>query len=97
MTPEATIPSEDDFQSAVVSALRLRLEAHVQSGVQYAILEPFGLDAAILVKSPLDTALRLIEFKAYAGQRPGGIGFGNQEGKVLRLICSCCRIPSCPR
>lgn len=81
MTSEPTMSSEDDFQSAVLSVLRLRLEAHAQTGVQYAILEPFGLDAAILIKSPSDTAVRLIEFKAYSGQRPGGIGFGNQKGE----------------
>lgn len=33
------------------------------------------------MQSPVETAFRFIEFKAYAGQRPGGIGFGDQKGR----------------
>ena len=81
MTPEPGISSEAGFQAAVLSALRLRLESRDSPIVKYSMLEKFGLDVAILVQSQVNTTLRFIEFKAYAGQRSGGVGFGDQRGR----------------
>lgn len=81
MTSEPTIASESDFQSAVLSALRGRLECSAKDGGRCTVLEPFGLDVAILVKSPSGTTLRLVEFKAYAGQRLDSVGFGDRKGE----------------
>lgn len=80
-TAEPTITSESDFQSAVLSLVRSRLEDHAHAEIRHAILERFALDAAILVTSPRGTGLRLIEFKVYTAQRPGGVGFGTSTGE----------------
>lgn len=81
LTPEPTISSESEFQSSVLSALRSRLETQGRADLQYAVLERFGLDTAILVSCRLSTVIRFVEFKAYAGQRPGGVGFGSPKGE----------------
>lgn len=80
MTPEPKMSSEGDFQSAVLSALKHRWERRSQGNVSCVVLQPFGLDVAILVTSLLGTAFRFIEFKVYTAQRPGGVGFGDQRG-----------------
>lgn len=77
---EPSITSEEGFQKAVLEEVRHRLAACDVRCV--ALLESFGLDAALLLRSPsCTTELRLIEFKVFNAQRPGGIGFGNGSGR----------------
>ncbi|MBI2524440.1 MAG: hypothetical protein HYY95_25310 [Candidatus Rokubacteria bacterium] len=79
-TVDPAVASEADFQAATVSGIRLRLEASAAGPLRYAILEPFALDVGVLVAPSPGTPLRLIEFKAFAGHRAGGIGFGDRNG-----------------
>lgn len=81
MTAEPQLKSEETFQAASLAALRERLDGELATAFHYAIIEPFGLDAAVIVRSGTKTGLRLIEFKAFAGQRPSGVGFGNRRGE----------------
>lgn len=72
--PEDIYP-ESIFQAALVRVLE-RIAA--PSSV---LIESFGLDVALFLKSPSGTRVRFLEIKSFGGQRMGGVGFGNQRGK----------------
>ena len=75
---------EEIFQRVVVSVCRAIL---TDAGEPFEILEGFGLDVAVFSGNKV----RFFEIKAFAGQRIGGVGFGNRHGKgaqVDLLLCN---------
>ena len=74
---EASHPEEPLHDSVVAEVHRI-LQA---AGCTYALVEHFGLDVGIFVRREQSSQSRFLELKAFAGSRPGGVGFGNQKGK----------------
>ena len=72
---------EAAFEEAAIAGIRSRLDRRAGAGLRYDIIQRFGLDTIVLILSGERLELRLLEFKAYAGQRMGGVGFGNQRGR----------------
>lgn len=81
MSSDPPLSSEAQFQSAALSAIRAALGVSAHSGLRCEIIAPFGLDAAILIQARAGVRIHLLEFKAYKGQRQGGVGFGSPKGE----------------
>jgi hypothetical protein len=80
MLGDPQIASEKEFQEAVVAQIHSRLDRRAKDDLRYAVIEPFGLDMGVFIFLGGTLVLRLVEFKAFTGQRMGGVGFGNRRG-----------------
>ncbi len=49
------------------------------------VVRRFGLDICVFMRHQDKTTVKFFELKAFAGQRPGGIGFGNQRGEGVQI------------
>ena len=77
--PEPTsVSPEAEFERAVVAIAEEVLHA---SGLAFFAVPKFGLDVAFFIRRPNGTTMKMIEFKSFAGGRPGGVGFGTQRGR----------------
>lgn len=78
---------EAEFQKAVVTLIEDILRG---AGLPFVAIQKFGLDVAVFLNATPVSAVRLLEVKAFGGQRMGGIGFGNGRGigpQVDLLLC----------
>jgi len=80
------LSNERDFQRAAIFELQAQKWIN---GEMPHVIEPFGLDAAVFITTEEVVGLKLLEFKAFAGHRPGGVGFGDRrgEGPQVDLLC----------
>lgn len=81
-SPEATL------QLAIKSETSRILDQRKAEGilVTYFILEYFGLDLAVFMKwADGRCSFKLLELKAFVGQRQGGVGVGNQRGQGSQI------------
>ena len=69
---------EQSVHHAVVTEIQSVL---VDAGVEFVLLEGFGLDVAVFIRRGTELRVRFIEIKAFVGSRVGGVGFGNNAGK----------------
>ena len=76
--PDPLLTNEADFQREVLSHISAWLTATY--GNNQAYIESFGLDTVVFIVKNNSTIVRFLEFKAFAGQRPLGVGFGNGRG-----------------
>lgn len=77
-TPEpADLQSENELRDKVVEEIEAMLN---HAGPNYKVLKGFGLDIAVLIFRGYRTQCKFIEVKAFKGQRPQGVGFG--EGRT---------------
>jgi hypothetical protein len=80
--PEATL------QLAIKSRISTMLDHEKVKGTlaTYFILDSFGLDLAVALKrSNGRCSFKLLELKAFVGQRQGGVGIGNQQGQGSQI------------
>ena len=85
--PESVTP-ESVFEAAIRGAAERMLR---DAGVVYAVVPKFGLDLGIFLQDSSGPRARFVEAKVFAAARPGGVGFGNQQGRgpqVDLLLCS---------
>jgi hypothetical protein len=84
-TPEPRIESgnspEASLQSSIVAEAKSILD---QSGLNYLLLESFGLDLAFFIDDRVPK-VKFIEVKAFVGSRQGGVGIGNSRGKGTQI------------
>jgi hypothetical protein len=73
----AVVYPEEAFEEAVFQTRQAGLTA---AGCAHCFVPHFGLDAAIFI-GDFPGQVRFLEAKAYGGQRPGGVGFGNRKGE----------------
>lgn len=73
---------EAALQSAIVSFIHQDLN---RAGIEHFVVEAFGLDVAVFSQGSLRTDVRFIELKVFAGGRPGGVGFGTQQGRGAQV------------
>lgn len=79
ITPEPDLlAGEASLQRAIVTEMNRVLHAH---GSRFVIVEGFGLDVAAWIASERGVSIKLLELKVFLGARPGGVGFGNQQGR----------------
>jgi len=71
------VTPESEFERVVVNAAESILHTN---NFMFITIRKFGLDVAFFIGSKLGTKMKSLEFKCYVGQRPGGIGFGTQNG-----------------
>ncbi len=85
-TPEPEIKlgknPEQSLQQALMTEIRSILAQAVSN---FILLESFGLDIAVFVEKDGRSFVRMIEVKAFVGNRPGGIGIGNGRGKGSQI------------
>jgi hypothetical protein len=81
--PEAT------FQRTIVSVVKEILN---DAGRSFVVLEGFGLDVATF----LESKVRFFEVKAFGGQRPGSVGFGDRAGQGKQVDLLLCEDKSLP-
>ncbi len=69
---------------AIDKTLRDDMERNLIEG--YFILDEFGLDIAVFIE-PKDGIItsKFLELKAFVGQRPNGVGFGNRNGEGIQV------------
>lgn len=80
--PEATL------QSAIKIEISRILDQRKAMGIlaTYLILEYFGLELAVFIKwADGRCSFKLLELKAFVGQRQGGVGVGNQRGQGSQI------------
>jgi hypothetical protein len=88
MIPEPAEPyPESVFEAAVIEAIR---EILAEAKREYLLVQRFGLDVAIFIRSSGGVTVRLVEAKAYGAQRAGGVGFGNGRGEGPQVELLCC-------
>ena len=75
---ESDQSAESVLQRAFVCALEKILSSEK---ITFEIRENFGLDVAVFLNNENRSWIKLFELKAFVGGRPGGIGFGNQQGR----------------
>ncbi|SRR5712692_148514 len=78
---------EASFQGAIVSVIE---DILVEAGRQFVVMKGFGLDIAVFMDASQQSNVRFFEVKAFGGQRPGAVGFGNGSGlgaQVDLLLC----------
>jgi hypothetical protein len=81
-SPEATL------QSAIKSEVDRILNERKAMGTlaTFFILEYFGLDLAVFMRwADGRCSFKLLELKAFVGQRQGGVGVGNQRGQGSQI------------
>ncbi len=85
--PEPTIEQSSEpheiLQGAIIEEIKKILEQKKvnQSLSEYFILPNFGLDVAAFMQWHDHSTVRILELKPFVGSRPGGVGFGNRQGK----------------
>lgn len=89
-TDDPEIDREEEFERHVLEQIRGRLDRRTDGELVYDVIEKFGLDACFVISVRRRLKLRLVEFKAFKGQRQGGVGFGSGQGRgpqvdLLRL------------
>jgi hypothetical protein len=88
MIAEPTEPyPESVFEAAVIEAIR---EILADAKREYLLVQRFGLDVAVFIRTSTGVTVRLVEAKAYRGQRAGGVGFGNGRGEGPQVELLCC-------
>lgn len=75
------------FQNALITEIKSILSLRKESGTlsNFFIIPRFGLDIAVFLKNGNRSSVRFIEIKVYKGDRPGGVGFGNQKGEGIQV------------
>jgi hypothetical protein len=68
---------EKEFEDALTAIVR----GVLQEKTPAAVLRGFGLDIAVFIHDPARPQTVFIEAKSFAGQRQGGVGFGNGRGE----------------
>jgi len=79
---------ERAFQNVLKKEIASILEKKKADGqlFEYCIFEGFGLDIAIFLKwSNNECSTKFFELKAFTGQRQGGVGFGNGQGRGAQV------------
>jgi hypothetical protein len=71
------VSPESEFDREVVAAAETILRAR---NLMFITIPKFGLDVAFFIGSKTGAKIKSLEFKCYAGLRPGGIGFGTPKG-----------------
>ncbi len=90
-TPEPDVrpggEPERVLQDAVKSEIERLLARSKSLGLvrDFDVLEGFGLDLAVFATLARGSRVRFVELKAFVGQRPGGVGFGNGEGEGAQV------------
>lgn len=75
--PEKTFHSI--LREAVEETLRNSKERNLIE--EYFVLDEFGLDIAVFIEPKGGSIIsKFLELKAFVGQRPSGVGFGNNKG-----------------
>ena len=69
---------EHEFERAVIAVAEEILRAN---GHPFVSVPKFGLDVAFFIGSSTGTTAKILEFKCFAGGRPGGVGFGTPQGR----------------
>jgi hypothetical protein len=72
------VSPESVFEREVVEAAEAILRAR---NMTFITIPQFGLDVAYFFKSEMGIKMKILEFKCYAGGRPGGVGFGTPKGQ----------------
>jgi hypothetical protein len=73
-----TVAPEAEFERVVTTAAEEILRA---SGLGFLAVPKFGVDVAFFIRGLNGTSMKMLEFKCFAGGRPGGVGFGTPKGR----------------
>lgn len=84
---DSNLKPEIAFQYALKAEIIAILDKKKAEGnlIEYSIFEGFGLDLAVFLKWLNCYASKFFELKAFVGQRPGGVGFGNGKGEGAQV------------
>jgi hypothetical protein len=70
--------AEATFQRALVATIHA---ARNSVNLPFVVIERFGLDIAVLIGNKDQLRIKMLELKAFVGGRPGGVGFGDSQGR----------------
>ena len=73
-----TVAPEAEFERVVTAVAEEILRS---SGLAFLAIPKFGVDVAFFIRGLNGTTTKMLEFKSFAGGRPGGVGFGTQQGR----------------
>jgi len=73
----AAVSPESEFARAVIAVAAEILRV---GGLSFVTVQKFGLDVAFFIRGANGTTAKMLEFKCFAGGRPGGVGFGTPRG-----------------
>lgn len=68
----ATVAPEAEFERVVSAVAEEILRAN---GLAFLAVPKFGVDVAFFIRGMHGTTTKMLEFKCFAGGRPGGVGF----------------------
>jgi hypothetical protein len=78
----AIVYPESVFEGHIIELVE---SVYGQAGLVFSVFRHFGLDLTVFVDVGSHTAVRMVEVKAYNGQREGGVGFGNGRGEGAQV------------
>lgn len=83
----AGLDPESILKKAVAAEITSILEDRTRAGhlLQFFLLSRFGLDIGVFTRNVHSASVRFVELKAFAGARPGGVGFGNPRGEGVQI------------
>lgn len=73
----AVVAPEAEFERVVIEVAEGILRA---SGTSFLVVPKFGVDVAFFIRGANGTTMKMLEFKCFAGARPGCVGFGTPQG-----------------
>jgi hypothetical protein len=74
----AMVAPEAEFERAVTAVAEDILRA---GGLEFLTVPKFGVDVVFFIRGANGTSTKMLEFKCFAGGRPGGVGFGTPQGR----------------